>query len=234
MLIMGSPFLGGTFAPTQVRAGLTLLLALLLAPSIATPAEITGVGLVLVVAREVAIGIALALGVRLISAVAEFAGQLTGYQVGLSYGSIVDPQSGVANSTIATIYSSLTIVLCFATNVHHAWLRALAASYQALPIGIGAIDTHLGTLTASMLGMVFVFGTQLAAPVIVVMLLVEVVMGLATRIAPSLNMMVIGAPARMPIGLLVVAFTVTAMPTLVSKFAPAALRLAVETARAFR
>ena len=58
-----------------------------------------------------------------------------------------------------------------------------------------------------MLGLVFVLGVRIAAPVVVVLLLVELALGLLARVAPSLNVMIAGAPVRLAVGLLVVAAT---------------------------
>ena len=85
-----------------------------------------------------------------------------------------------------------------------------------------------------MLGFVFVFGMRLAAPMLVVLLLVEVVLGLMTKVAPSLNIMVLGAPLRVPVGLLLVALTAATLPSLITHMVPAAVQLALEAARAFR
>lgn len=234
MLILTAPFFGAVFAPPQVRAGLALLLAFTLSSLVPMPHVSTAVGLTAMLGREAAIGLALGLAIRALTAVAEFAGELGSYQSGMSAGAMVDPVSGVRNTEFASIYTNLTIIICFATNAHHAFLRALVASYQSVPMGLGSVDPGLAGSVARMLGFVFVFGMRLAAPMLVVMLLVEVVLGLMTKVAPSLNIMVLGAPLRVPVGLLVVAVTTTTLPSLITHMVPAALQLALETARAFR
>jgi flagellar biosynthesis protein FliR len=67
-----------------------------------------------------------------------------------------------------------------------------------------------------------------------VLLLTEAVIGIMARVAPSLHVMVIGAPARAIIGLLVVAASLITVPALVERYAPVALDLAGHAARAFR
>ena len=57
-----------------------------------------------------AIGLALALAIRALVAGAELAGQLAGFQMGLSYGAIVDPQSGVRNNVIAALYGNVAML----------------------------------------------------------------------------------------------------------------------------
>ena len=235
LLVMTTPFLGGSYAPTTTRLGLTVLIALILSPIVPAPVDATMGALTYIVGREVLIGLSLSMGVRVLIFGTEAAGQMLGYQLGLSYGSIVDPQSGVRNSVLAALYSNLAIVLAFAGGLHHALLRAITASYSALPIGLGAgVSNSLVQATADMFGVVLILAVRVAAPVIVVLLATEALLGLMARIAPAFNIMVVGAPARLVVGLLVIAATLISLPPLVARYAPVTLNLAAETARAFR
>jgi flagellar biosynthetic protein FliR len=234
LMMLTAPFFGAVFAPPQVRAGLTLLLAFVLAPLVSMPSVNSALGLTAMLGREAAIGLSLGLAIRLLTAVAEFAGELGSYQSGMSAGAMVDPVSGVRNTQFAAVYTNLTIVICFVTNAHHVFLRALVASYQSVPMGVGGVDATVAGAVAHMLGFVFVFGMRLAAPMLIVLLLVEVVLGLMTKVAPSLNIMVLGAPLRVPVGLVLVALTTATLPALITRMVPAAVQLAQETARAFR
>jgi flagellar biosynthetic protein FliR len=205
-----------------------------LAPFVTVPQALPAAGLAVVVMREIAIGLALALAIRVLIVGAEFAGHFSGYQVGLSIGSLIDPQTGVRNNVLAILYANVAILICLATNAHHLLLRALADSYQALPIGLGGVDAGLAGNVSRMLGLIFVLGMRIAAPVVVVLLLVEIALGLLARVAPTLNVMIAGAPIRLAVGLLIVAATVTALPPLIGRYAPIAIELAASTARAFR
>jgi flagellar biosynthetic protein FliR len=234
MVVIGTPFLGALNAPPHARVGLIVLLAIVLAPFVTVPATLDLAGILLVVVHEVFVGLALALAIRVLTGAAEFAGHLSGYQIGLSLGSLIDPQSGVRNNVLALLYGNLTVVICLMTNAHHALLRALADSYTALPIAAGSVDASLAQAVARLLGAVFVLGVRIAAPVVVVLLLVELALALLARVAPSLNVMIAGAPVRLIAGFLVVAATVTALPGLINRYLPTVLDLAGLTARAFR
>jgi flagellar biosynthetic protein FliR len=234
MIVMTTPFLGALDAPPQVRVGLTLLLGLLMAAAVRVPVTLPAVGLTVVVLREVAIGLSLSLAIRVIIAGAEFAGHFTGYQIGLSQGSLIDPQSGVRNNVVALVYGNLVTIMCLASNAHHTLLRALADSYTLLPMGIGGVSDSLSTSVARTLGLVFVLGVRIAAPMMMVLLLVEFALGVLARVAPSLNVMVAGAPVRLIVGLLVVALGLSALPALISYYVPIAFTVAGDTAKAFR
>jgi flagellar biosynthesis protein FliR len=234
MIVMTTPFLGALNAPPQIRVGLTILLALLMASTVRVPAALPVTGLTLVVLREVAIGLSLSLAISVLVGAAEFAGHFTGYQIGLSLGSLIDPQSGVRNNLLALLYGNLVAVLCLATNAHHLLLRALADSYALLPIGLGGLGDSLSLSVARTLGLIFVLGMRIAAPMVVVLLLVELALGLLARVAPSLNVMIAGAPVRLVVGLLVVAISLTALPAVLARYVPSAFTLAADTAKAFR
>jgi flagellar biosynthetic protein FliR len=234
MLVVGTPFLGAVYAPPHVRVGIIILLALVLAPFVHLPGALSGGTVGLVVLREVAIGLALALAIRAVVFGAEFAGHFCGYQIGLSMGAMIDPQSGVRNDLLAILYSSLACVICFMTNAHHLLLRALADSYTALPVGLGGVNGSLVGSISHLLALVCVMGVRLALPVIIVLMLVELTLGLVAKVAPSLHVLVAGAPLRVIVGLLVIAATLGALPALIARYMPDALGLAAELAAGFR
>jgi flagellar biosynthetic protein FliR len=140
----------------------------------------------------------------------------------------------VRNNVLAIIYGNLAAVLCLVLNVHHTLLRALADSYTLLPMGFGGIDAGGTTAIIRMLTFIFVVGVRIAMPVVVVLLLVELALGLMGRVAPSLNVLVAGAPVRIVAGLLVLAVSLTALPTILSRFVPIAFDLSADLAEAFR
>ncbi|MEZ5284209.1 MAG: flagellar biosynthetic protein FliR [Vicinamibacterales bacterium] len=234
MLVMTAPTFGGSSAPSYVRVGLSMLLAALAMPIVPVPAVPSLASLGVIVAREMAIGLAMGLSVRAILAGAEFGGHVTSSQLMLSYGSVIDPQGGARNTLIATLFSNLALFTFFAINGHHILLRGLEASYEALPIGVGAIGSSLSGSVMRMLGVVFVFGLRLAAPVVVVMLVVELATGLVAKAAPALNLMVVGIPIRLVIGLLAVAAIVPQIPAVSTRLAEAALEAGRIMAEAFR
>lgn len=234
MLVTVSPVMGGAAASARVKVGLTVLLAIGLLPSVRAIQPAGDLALTIVIAREMAIGLALALVVRALVAGAEFAGHLAGHQIGFSYGATIDPISGVRNTMIASLYGMLTTLTFFAINGHHALLRALAASYVGLPIGIGHVDASLPEAVRQTLALVFVVGVRLAAPVVIVLLVLEIAIGFISRAAPALNFMVIGYAVRVILGLFVLATLIATVPGVTASMADAVTTLGLRTAAAFR
>ena len=234
VLLMVSPAFAGVHAPAHVTIGLTMLLALAVLPTVVVPVPVGSLAITLIVAREAAIGLALGLSLKALIAAFELAGHLAGFQLGLSYSAIVDPQSGVRNNMVAVLYVNLALVTFLLVNGHHAFLRALVASYQQLPVGAGGVNASLGDSVAELLGMVFSLGTRLAAPLVLVLVVVEVAMALAARTAPTFNLMVIGGPLRLVIGLVLLALTIPVVTRVAARAADAVVNVGQRHADAFR
>jgi flagellar biosynthetic protein FliR len=234
LLIAVAPAFGGTWAPTVMRIGLAVLLGVTCMAVVPVPAASEPVGLVLIMVREAVIGLAIGFGLRLLVAAAEVGGYLAGFQIGFSYASIVDPQAGVRNGILSSLYALMAILVFFAVDGHHQFLRALVDSYRVLPVGTGTIDSSVAVTTARMLGLVFLTGVQLAAPVVIVLLVVELGLGLASRAAPMLNLMAQGFPIRLLVGLLALAAVLRVLPPVIRRAWPAALDLASRMALAFQ
>ena len=229
-----APTFGGLFAPARTKMGLTVMLAMGLMPSVIVPPAVDAAALGGFIARELVIGLALGLAVRALVTGVEFAGHLSGQQMGLTYASTIDPSSGAKHTVVTTLFNMLAVLTLFAINGHHTILRALAASYNGLPIGDGGVDPSLLGSIRDTFALVFVTAVRLSAPIVVVLLIVEIVIGFISRVTPALSFMVIGYPVRMIVGLFVLGLVVATVPGVVTGLTDRTIRLALETAGAFR
>jgi flagellar biosynthetic protein FliR len=232
-LLLLAPGLGGQSVPALVRVALTVLLALALAPGVTFPSG-PGAGAAVVVAREFAIGLSIGMAARALIVGAELAGHICSQQIGFSYAATIDPEGGARNTVLASLYGLLAVFTWLLIDGHHLLLRALHASYTALPIGSGQIDGSVLDGVRQLLALVFVTGVRLAAPVVAVILLVEVALGLVSRTAPALNFFIIGFPVRLVVGLAVLALTIATVPALTRGLAERVVSAALEFAAAFR
>jgi flagellar biosynthetic protein FliR len=229
-----APTFGGLYASARTKIGLTVLIAIGLLPSVAIPPAINAAELTGFIAREMAIGLALGLAVRALIGGVEFAGHLSGQQMGLTYAGTIDPSSGAKHTVVTSMFNMLAVVTLFAIDGHHTILRALAASYAGLPVGAGAVNASLVTSVCNTLALVFVTACRLAAPIVVVLLIVEIVIGFISRVTPALSFMVIGYPVRMLVGLFVLGLVVATVPGVVHSLTDRTIRLGLDTAAAFR
>ena len=234
MVVALAPAFGGAALPARAKVALTVVLAIALVPSVTIPPPNGDVGLTLIIVREAVIGMALAFTVRALIAGTELAGHLASQQIGFSYAGIVDPNTGAQNTAVSWLYGMVATIAFLGLNGHHEVLRALAASYGGLPIGAGHVDVSLLAGIRETLGLVFVVGVRLAAPIVLVLLVVELAVGLISRTAPSLNFMLIGFPLRLIVGLIVLAVVVGAVPQVTGSLIERTIAMSGRLAAAFR
>jgi flagellar biosynthetic protein FliR len=199
------PLFGGERAPRMIRVALVLVMTLVCYPVLKTkipqlPADTPS--LVILIIRETLIGISLGLLSRIIFSAVEFCGQLVGMQMGFSMSSMFDPSMGQV-PLLATFQMLLAMLLFLTLEIHHVFIRAIVESYQVMPPGTwhmsGGLLKFIVMLTTGM----FVLGVKLAAPVMVALLAVSVVLGIMARSFPQMNIFMVSMPLNIGIGLLV-------------------------------
>lgn len=207
-LFSAAPLFSLRSVPARVRIAASAVMAMLVAPLVAQPAGLSlqsaaGLGLV---AQQVAIGLSIGIAARLIFAVFEVAGEFIGLQMGFSFAGFFDPHGG-SQSAVGSWLSTLAMLVFLSLNAHLLVLDALLASFQSLPIAADPIAA-LGALRLERLGGdVFRLALTLALPASVLMLFVNLVMGLASRVAPQLSIFAVGFPITVTVGLVLLALS---------------------------
>lgn len=206
--ISSSPVLGNKQVPKRVKVGLSVLLALIIAPTLPVMPEVS-VGSpqgALIIIQQILIGVAMGFTLRVIFTAFEMAGELAGLQMGLGFASFYDPLNS-SYSPIVARWLGMVIALAFlAMNAHLYMLSALAESFTALPIG-NALPHEAHYLAASWGASIFLFGLQISMPVVAALLITNVALGILTRAAPQLNLFAVGFPITLTIGFVVLALS---------------------------
>ncbi len=202
--MFAAPFFGAASVPVAVRVCLTGALAIFVAvwhPVAAMPESLFSLAGMLAVAGEVAVGLALGFVLQIIFAAPTLAAELIGGGMGMSMAVAADP-SGAGQTTAFGQYFTVVLTLIFlAVGGHLHWIALLVESYAAFPPG----DTWLGAerfeMIASFAGTMFETAVRIALPVTLVLLLVQMLTGVLSRSAPSLNLFALGLPAGVLAGI---------------------------------
>jgi flagellar biosynthetic protein FliR len=152
------------------------------------------------------------MGIRIAFAGLQMGGQLISYHLGLSMAQAIDPQTQNRSTVISSYFTILGYVIVLATNQHHAIFRALADSYKAFPIGASiTVNQWFGALTEAS-KQIFVIGWKIALPVFIATFILEVSVGFISRMQPQINTMVITAPLKILVGLVILGASLTFVP----------------------
>lgn len=217
-----SPPLSAFGVPVSLRVALTLVLAGLTfvsrepAPMAAAWAHDPGSMLGPVMA-EVFIGALLGLGVHVVLAALALAGRLMDVQTGFAIGSVFDPVTGTNSNVIGSMTALLGVVAFVLSNAHLKLAQLVSFSLEVLPLGtLPQFDDPLKPLLAA--GSMFSLGLALAAPVAIALLLTDLVIGVASRNMPQVNVFVLAIPIKVLITYLVLGFSVIGWSPLLERY----------------
>jgi flagellar biosynthesis protein FliR len=135
------------------------------------------------------------------------AGSLLDTMIGFSFGSLVDPLTGTQSSVIQQLYSMVGVAVFIAINGDSWVLQGLARTYELVPlVDAPAMKGLIGAMQASFAG-IFVASIEVCAPVLIALVITDAAFGVVSRVVPQLNVFAVGFPAKVVVGLLLVAAT---------------------------
>jgi flagellar biosynthesis protein FliR len=196
-LLTFSPFFGDRAIPNQVKAGLLVVLTALLFPVVPVqPALLGPVEWVRMALGEYLVGLLIGLSLQFVFEAMQFAGQLSGIQLGLSLATLFDPQSHADSAVLSVFYNLITLLIFLQLNVHHWVLRALDRSFEYFPAGSAMATQLMSRQFVEVVGGLFLLGIQIAAPVLLATMLIDLVLGFLSKASPQLPALLLGIPVK--------------------------------------
>lgn len=203
------PIFGARNLPGLWKAGISLVVAAVLTPVVPVPPGLpeTVSDVVAGVISELVMGLFLTFGVKLLLASVELAGQFMGFQMGFSMSGAMDPLEGTQNTTISQFLYIFTILIFLAIDGHHLFIAALAKSFTIVPPCSFHLSAALSEFMIQTSGQMFVVSLKIAAPIIISLFLSNLCLGIVARTVPQVNILMIGFPVNIGIGLILFGLT---------------------------
>ncbi len=199
------PVFNARVIPVLTKAGLALILALVLYPAVnheIGPFPDTLGGLVQVVLSEFLIGLIIGLLVQMFFEGVRIMGQLVGFQTGFAIANILDPHSGIQISILSNLAYLTAVVLFLVLNGHHILLNAMRESFEIINMGSVGLNGRIFHTIIAASGDMFVIAIKIGAPAIAALLFTKVAFGLIAKLIPQMNIMIVAFPVQIVIGLL--------------------------------
>ena len=205
-MMLFAPLFGSARIPRRVKVMLVSVLTLGIASGVGQRVTLppTTWQLAAAIGGEMAFGLAMGMALSLIFVAAQWAGELIGQQMGLNLSEVFDPQFGGSGSVLGELYFMLTLVVFLSIDGHHAMLRGVRESFDALPLLSVGVDRGVFDTVTGLLGGATVLAIRLAAPMLVTMLIVDLVLGLIGKTMPQMNVMSAGLTLRAVVGMVIV------------------------------
>jgi flagellar biosynthetic protein FliR len=214
-LIASAPLFGHAAVPVSVKAVLGILVALIVTPAIpalpaADPMSLAGL---LILLREMLIGLAMGMVMRMVFAAIEMAGEVASMTMGLGFASFFDPLTAGRSSAVSQFLVLVSTMVFMAANAHLVLLQALAESFITMPVSAAPLGGGGPLELARWGGRIFSAGLQLSLPIVAALLITNIALGILTRAAPQLNLFALGFPITLAVGLLLVSLSLPYLST---------------------
>ncbi|MFC1882411.1 flagellar biosynthetic protein FliR [Thermodesulfobacteriota bacterium] len=204
-ILMSIPVFDSKSIPLFFKIALAFATSIILFPMLRVdpvPMATSVLALAVGVTGEILLGLIIGFSVKLIFAGIQLAGQLAGYQMGMALANVMDPSSSQQVPLLAQFNNLFGLLIFISINAHYLFIRALTHSFEMVPpLNVnfsGSLMEHLIKMSGNM----FVIGIQVGAPVIAALLITSVAFGLIARTVPQMNVLIVGMPLKIVIGLL--------------------------------
>jgi flagellar biosynthesis protein FliR len=209
------PLFSSMAISVSYKAGLSLIISFLLF-EVVTVNQTFGVDpylMAILIIKEVFVGLTISFFVRILFAMIYAAGEISALQTGFAFARFMDPISMTQVSVLESFQNILTVMVFFAIDAHHVLIRGMVLSFKELPIGTAVFSLPLLQHMGAMTGKIFSVGLRIGAPLIVTLFIVDVSLGLLSRMVPQVNVFVEGMPLKILITFVVLSFSLSATVT---------------------
>ena len=186
-----NPIFSRNGVPNMVKAGASLMLALVMAAA----GDFS---------KELLVGFTLGFFVNLMLQLFSLAGELSDYQIGLSMARSYDPTFGTT-SLVTQYYSWWFMIYFFMVGGHLSYIKLFFISYESIPMGFSSFNFNVGLLIVKYFETVLTLGLKLAMPVIAAGLVTEFCIGVLMKAVPSIHVFVLNVQIKMLVGFVVLA-----------------------------
>lgn len=211
-----APFFGQANTPQRVKLGFAICISYmvyLLLPQQTLSYESTLDYAVLVIKESIA-GILVGFFAYLVNTIIVFAGHIIDMEIGLTMASTFDPQTQSQITVSGRFYQYIFMMIFIITGMHWYLLSALVDSFTAVPLGQMQMRASLISMLTDFIGQYFVLGFRIALPVFASSFVVNIVLGIMTKVAPQIHMFSVGMQLKILAGLLIMFMTVAAVPNI--------------------
>ena len=215
--IVVAPYFSMSHVPRKVKTGLALAIAVLL--WFVIPRETleyaTVIDYAIIVMKEAIVGLLIGFSASICNYIILFAGRIIDMDMGFAMVNIFDPVTKDQVSVSGNLYNYLIMLCLLCSGMHTYILRALIDSYELIPINKAVFNVngiYQGML--EFLGDYVVIGFRICLPIFMALMVLNVVLGVLAKVAPQMNMFVVGMQLKILAGLVVMFVTVYLLPSI--------------------
>lgn len=198
------PIFGSRLVPNLVKAGLALMISIVLMPVVQPDPRLFPEGLfsaLNLIVSELIFGLTIGLSIRLFFAAVQLGAHLVGFQMGFGMARVLDPESGTQGTMLVQIGNWVAILIFLLLNGHHILLKTLTESFSIIEVGSLGFREGLFHKILEISGDMFAMAIRIGAPAIAALLFTSAAFGILAKIVPQMNILIVAFPVKIVVGL---------------------------------
>jgi flagellar biosynthesis protein FliR len=214
------PIFGFNTVPTQLKGAISIIFTIIVFPIVtlkAQPISTEVLELLLMFSKEVIVGLIIGFIASILFYSIQMAGHLVGIQMGFGIINVIDPMNDMQISLIGQIYYLTALLVFLSIDGHHFLVRAIVLSYDYIGVGGAVFPAGLMAKVNLIISSVYEIALRISAPMFVTLFITDIVLGIMARVAPQMNVFVVGFPLKIAIGLLVITLVISLFPYVFGK-----------------
>lgn len=209
-----APVFSGDSFNFFIRASLSFLIAVLVTPVVPMPESFFAnleAHYYSILIEQAIIGIFLGFTVTLVFAAFQMAGEFFSVQMGFGISEVFDPLSQISLPLMGTIKNLMAIFVFFVSGSHLHLIEAVTYSFSKIPMLpgdfflAGNIHQAIFDFLVHMSTLMFLIALKVALPIMGTLMLTSVSLGMLSKAAPQMNILMLGFPAKILIAFFVLA-----------------------------
>lgn len=216
-IVSVTPFFGNNAVPVRVKAAISLFLSIIIMNTTDyINVDYTGLlGYSSLIMKEAITGLVIGIGSGFCLYILNYSGHFIDMELGLSMAMEFDPASNIQSTITANFLSHLFMILFLVSDMHYFVIDALVQSYKLIPIGGAKIEADLLNVITKYVADYFVIAIRVALPIFTCIFIINVILGVLAKVAPQMNMFVIGMQLKLFVGLFVLFMIMGMLPGIV-------------------
>jgi len=195
--------------PQHVRMALGLVLAFLIFHVVPPVKLISNYGdLAIATTSQVALGLIVGYVASLVFVGVQFAGELIDLQIGFAVANVINPATQQNITIIGELQLTIATLLFLAADGHHLLIEGIAGSFTLVPLPYIHLDPSVMADATSFLSLSLFDVFKIAAPAAAALFLTNISLAFMARVAPQMNVFVVGFPIQIAVGMIVLAISI--------------------------
>lgn len=202
--------------PNKVKVGFAVMISSLLFPIVPVHDVVYNsvIEYAAVVIKETTVGLLIGYMANICINILSFAGRIIDMEIGFAMVTLFDPATNEQTTITGTIYTYFIMLLLVVSDMYQYIIKAIVDSYDVIPInGMNFQLDSIYKIFVQYITDCFVIGFRIVLPFFTVTLILNVILGILAKIAPQMNMFVIGMQLKVFAGFLVMVITAMLLPS---------------------